>query len=225
MNFGGKLMDLDTLLRKIFFIVFFYVIYYNLVFIIFNPDIFQDIVYIVYLSILYLAGIIDTFLRPLEKEQKEEGHYVKFIVFLFLVNPFLFVLAIEENNILFTTRIEILSWVGLVIYLLAALVVVMARVNLGKQATGILVVREDHELITSGLYKFLRHPMYSGSLLGIIGFAFVSQSIVISLISFILYFWIFKERLKYEESLLEEAFGEKYLKYKESSYRLIPFLY
>jgi protein-S-isoprenylcysteine O-methyltransferase Ste14 len=205
--------------------MFFYVIYYNLVFFLLKPVIFQDFFFITYITILYLAGIIDTLIRPLEKEKREEGNYVSFIVFLFLINPFLLVLAIEENNILFDTRLDALSWIGLFVYLLAAIVVVMARVNLGKQGTGILVVREDHELITTGLYKLLRHPMYSGTLLGVIGFAFVTQSIFVSLITFVLYFWIFKERLKYEEKLLEETFGEKYQKYKESSYRLIPFLY
>ncbi|MHA2270177.1 MAG: methyltransferase family protein [Promethearchaeota archaeon] len=218
-------MDFNTVLRKALFIMFFYVIYYNLVFFLLKPVIFQDLFFITYITILYVAGIIDTLIRPLEKEKREEGNYISFIVFLFLINPFLLVLAIEENNILFDTRLDALSWIGLFVYLLAAIVVVMARVNLGKQGTGILVVREDHELITTGLYKLLRHPMYSGTLLGVIGFAFVTQSIFVSLITFVLYFWIFKERLKYEEKLLEETFGEKYQKYKESSYRLIPFLY
>jgi protein-S-isoprenylcysteine O-methyltransferase Ste14 len=137
----------------------------------------------------------------------------------------LFVFAVEENNILFDLRLDVLSWFGLFVYFLAALIIVLSRLNLGKQGTGTLVVREDHDLITTGLYKYLRHPMYSGTLLGVVGFAFVTQSIFISLITLIFYFWIFKERIKYEETILEETFGEKYLKYKESSYRLIPFLY
>ena len=218
-------MDFDTVLRKALFIMFFYVIYYNLVFFLLKPVIFQDFFFIIYISILYVAGIIDTLIRPLEKEKKEEGNYISFIGFIFLINPFLFVLAIEENNILFDTRLDVLSWFGLFVYLLAAIIIVISRVNLGKQATGILVVREDHELVTTGLYKYLRHPMYSGTLLGVIGFAFVCQSVFVSLITYAFYFWVFKERLKYEETLLEETFGEKYLKYKESSYRLIPFLY
>ena len=218
-------MDFDTVLRKALFIMFFYVIYYNLVFFLLKPVIFQDFFFITYIAILYVAGIIDTLIRPLEKEKREEGNYVSFIVLIFLANPFLLVFAIEEHNILFDTRLDFLSWIGLFVYLLAAIVVVMSRVNLGKQGTGTLVVREEHELITTGLYKFLRHPMYSGSLLGVIGFAFVTQSIFISLITFVIYFWIFNERLKYEEKLLEGTFGEEYKKYKESSYRLIPFLY
>ena len=218
-------MDLDTFLRKAFFLIFFYVIYYNLVFFFFKPVIFTDIIYLIYILILYIAGSIDTILRPLEKEKKEEEKYAMFIVFLFLANPFVFVLALVEHDILFDTRLDVLSWVGLFIYFLAAIVIIMARVNLGKQGTGTLVVRENHELITTGLYKYLRHPMYSGTLLGVIGFALVSQSIFISLITFVLYFWIFNKRLIYEEDLFENTFGEKYQEYKVSSYRLIPFLY
>ncbi|MFW9905968.1 MAG: methyltransferase family protein [Candidatus Thorarchaeota archaeon] len=218
-------MNLDTFLRKALFIFFFFVIYYNLVFFFFKPIIFHDFFYLSYITILYIAGSIDTLLRPLEKEKQEEEQYAVFIVFLFLANPFIFVLALEEHDILFTTRMDALSWIGLVVYLLAAIVIIMGRVNLGKQATGTLVVRENHELITTGLYKYLRNPIYSGTLLGVIGFAFVSQSIFISLITFILYFWIFNKRIIYEEQLLEKTFGEKYRKYKASSYRLIPFLY
>ena len=218
-------MDLDTFLRKAFFLIFFYVIYYNLVFFFFKPVIFTDIIYLIYILILYIAGSIDTILRPLEIEKKQEEKYAMFIVFLFLANPFVFVLALVEHDILFDTRLDVLSWVGLFIYFLAAIVIIMARVNLGKQGTGTLVVRENHELITTGLYKYLRHPMYSGTLLGVIGFALVSQSIFVSLITFVLYFWIFNKRLIYEEDLLEKTFGEKYQKYKVSSYRLIPFLY
>ncbi|MFX0085921.1 MAG: methyltransferase family protein [Candidatus Hodarchaeota archaeon] len=218
-------MDLDTFLRKLSFIIFFYVIYYNLVFYFFKPAVFKDIIYLIYILILYIAGSIDTLLRPLEKEKREEEQYALFIVFLFLANPFIFVLALVEHDILFETRVGALSWIGLFIYFLAAVVIILARVNLGKQGTGTLVVRENHELITTGLYKYLRHPMYSGTLLGVIGFALVSQSILISLITFVLYFWIFNKRLIYEENLLEKTFGEKYQKYKASSYRLIPFLY
>lgn len=218
-------MDLDTVLRKALFIIFFYVIYYNLVFFFFKPVIFHDFFYFIYILILYIAGSIDTLLRPLEKEKREEENFALFIVFLFLANPFILVLAIEEQGLLFETRLDVLSWIGLLLYLLAAIVIIMTRVNLGKQGTGTLVVRDNHELITTGLYKYIRHPMYSGTLLGVIGFALVSHSIFVSLITFVIYFWIFKERLKYEEKLLEKTFGEKYQKYKASSYRLIPFLY
>ena len=174
---------------------------------------------------MYIAGSLDTIIRPLEKEKREEESYARFIVFLFFANPFLFVFAIEEHTLLCDTRITILSWIGLLVYLLAAIIVVVARINLGKQGTGTLVVRESHELVTTGLYKYLQHPMYLGTLLGVIGFALVTQSIFVSLVTFVLYLWIFKERIKYEEVLLEKEFGEKYLKYKASSYRLIPFLY
>jgi hypothetical protein len=136
-------MDLDTFLRKALFIIFFYVIFYNLVFFFFKPVIFDDFFYFIYIAILYIAGSIDTLIRPLEKEKREEEQYALVIVFLFLANPFLFVLAIEEHDILFDTRLDALSWIGLVLYLLAAIVVIVARVNLGKQGTATLVVREN----------------------------------------------------------------------------------
>lgn len=74
MKFGVSLTDPDTVLRKAFFITFFYVIYYNLVFFFFKTVIFRDFFYLAYIMILYVAGSIDTLVRPLEKQEREAGN-------------------------------------------------------------------------------------------------------------------------------------------------------
>jgi protein-S-isoprenylcysteine O-methyltransferase Ste14 len=190
-----------------------------------KPEIYQDLIIVVYISIGYLVGIIDTYIRPHESQAIEEGGYAKFIILLFLIAPFLLILALMENQWIFDSRSLIISIIGLVIYFSGALFVLLSRLQLGKQATGVLVIIEDHELIDTGLYRYVRHPIYGGSLIGIMGFALVVQSIIISTISFILYFIIFQKRANYEEKLLIKQFGEKYIKYIESSKRFIPFIY
>ena len=76
---------------------------------------------------------------------------------LFFANPFIFVLTLEENDILFGTRSDVLSWIELFIYLLVMIIVKMKKVNLGKQGLSTLVVRDNHELTTTSLYRYLHH--------------------------------------------------------------------
>ncbi|MHA2168301.1 MAG: methyltransferase family protein [Candidatus Kariarchaeaceae archaeon] len=218
-------MEKQVLLRKIAFVLIFYGIYYNVVFYFLKPDIYEDFFFLTYIIILYIFGSIDALVRPIEVEEQEQGNFVKYILFLFIISPFLLILAITENEFLFDRRLSILSWIGLVIYLVAAIIVLLSRTQLGHQGTGVLVIREEHELITSGIYKYIRHPIYAGSLVGVGGFILISQSIAISLITFILYFSIFNNRIQYEEKILIEEFGEKYVNYMNASKRLIPFVY
>jgi protein-S-isoprenylcysteine O-methyltransferase Ste14 len=187
--------------------------------------IFEDLYLITYVVIYYLVGIIDTFIRPLETEEKEEENYVKFIVLLFFASPWLFVLSIEENEWLFGSRSWLVSIFGLLIYLISGCFVLLSRIQLGKQATGTLVIRKDHELVNKGVYRWVRHPMYFGSILGVIGFWLVSQAIIVPAISLLMYFWVFHNRLKYEEQILIDQFGIAYEKYMSETKKLIPFIY
>lgn len=218
-------MDNRILLRKIMFILFVYGIYNNSIYYFLKPEIYSDLIIILYITIMYLAGIIDTLIRPFEAEEKEEGGYVKFILLLFIINPFLLVVALFENEWLFNSRSDIISIIGLIVYFSGALFGLLSRFQLGKQGTGILVIIEQHELINTGVYKYVRHPIYGGGIIGVLGFILVSQSIMVSIITFVLYFSILQKRAEYEEQLLIEQFGQNYLDYIDKTKRFIPFIY
>lgn len=84
---------------------------------------------------------------------------------------------------------------------------------------------EGHELILSGPYKIVRHPIYSGmfGLLIITGYS-LSQWWAL-LVAIVFYFIGTIFRTKVEEGLLIEHFGKKYLEYKKAVPALIPFIY
>ncbi|MHA1675363.1 MAG: methyltransferase family protein [Promethearchaeota archaeon] len=88
-----------------------------------------------------------------------------------------------------------------------------------------LVIRENHELITTGIYKFVRHPIYGAGIIGVIGFVLVVQAIFIPIITIILYFKILNDRAKYEEQMLIGEFGSDYEEYIANSKRFIPFIF
>ncbi len=83
--------------------------------------------------------------------------------------------------------------------------------------------KENHELIKSGPYSILRHPIYTGILLIFIGNTIIVgdyRGIIAVLIVFIS-FWF---KLKKEEKWLIEIFGEDYHNYKKTTKAIIPYL-
>lgn len=210
--------------KKFLFIIIVYVIWYTGIYLLIKPEIFEDIYYLIYLIMLYAVGIIDTIIRPIEQEKEEEVNFKKYIGILFFINPFIMILAVTEVEFL-EWRSDLISVVGLIFYLIGALMVLFSRYSLGKQATGTLIIREDHELITSGIYKYVRHPIYGSGMLGILGFVLVTQSIIISILTIIIYFKIFYDRARHEEKLLLEEFGTEYEEYMMKSKKFIPFIW
>jgi len=100
-----------------------------------------------------------------------------------------------------------------------------SRVQLGRQGSGRLKIQEEHELIKRGIYKYLRHPMYLGGIIGVIGFSFVFRGFIMMFIVVTLYFIVFRNRMLYEEKILTEQFGEKYTEYMKETKRILPFVY
>jgi protein-S-isoprenylcysteine O-methyltransferase Ste14 len=97
--------------------------------------------------------------------------------------------------------------------------------TLGKYFTGTVLIRDDHRLIRSGLYKHLRHPAYAGALLAHLGLG-LSFSNWFSLgLSSIPFLVAALYRMHVEERALRDVFGEAYLGYSRSTRRLIPKLY
>jgi protein-S-isoprenylcysteine O-methyltransferase Ste14 len=86
------------------------------------------------------------------------------------------------------------------------------------------VIREDHQLITHGIYSLSRHPIYFGVLIAIMGLPVLAQSLYGFLVLSLL-IPIFLNRIRMEEELLAEEFGDAYRTYKEATKKLIPFVY
>jgi protein-S-isoprenylcysteine O-methyltransferase Ste14 len=76
-------------------------------------------------------------------------------------------------------------------------------------------------LITGGILKYVRNPLYLGVLLIYVSFLFLSLSLI-SIALFMIIFLIYNRMVNYEEKELEKLFGEDYLKYKKSVSKWIP---
>ena len=98
-----------------------------------------------------------------------------------------------------------------------------ARVWLGRNWSGTVTVKHGHELIRSGPYALVRHPIYTGMLLALIGSALMVGKWR-ALIGLALMLLSFLRKLRIEERFMAQEFGEDYARYREQVAMLVPFL-
>jgi protein-S-isoprenylcysteine O-methyltransferase Ste14 len=113
---------------------------------------------------------------------------------------------------------------GLSLCIVGLSIAVVAAGTLKRFYSSTLVTREDHQLITHGVYRLVRHPIYFGVLIAIMGVPVYAPSLIGFLILSLL-IPIFLFRIKMEEELLTEYFGDEYQAYRKTTKKLIPFLY
>ena len=101
---------------------------------------------------------------------------------------------------------------------------IIGQVTLRRNYSGTVVIREDHQLITHGIYRFTRNPMYMGLIMVVTGLPVYVASLYGFLTSLVL-IPIILNRIRLEEKLLTAEFQEAYQKYKETTKKLIPFIY
>jgi protein-S-isoprenylcysteine O-methyltransferase Ste14 len=100
---------------------------------------------------------------------------------------------------------------------------VWARIHLGRNWSGAVTVKDDHELIRTGPYGLVRHPIYSGLLLAVLGtaIAFGEWRSLLAL-GFLTIAFLFK--LHREERFMSESFPDDYPRYRAEVPALIPFI-
>jgi protein-S-isoprenylcysteine O-methyltransferase Ste14 len=111
-----------------------------------------------------------------------------------------------------------------VVTLLGMTIMIWSRKTLGKNWSANVTQKEGHELITTGPYAYVRHPIYSGLVLMILGIAIYTGSLLWLILS-ILFFFGARYKAHKEEKLLLEIFPTEYLEYKKRVKALIPGLF
>ncbi|GAA4301998.1 isoprenylcysteine carboxylmethyltransferase family protein [Compostibacter hankyongensis] len=86
-------------------------------------------------------------------------------------------------------------------------------------------IREEHDLITAGPFRYVRHPMYTAFFFFYASFLPLSANLFAGLLPVTLFFVILYLRVPVEEKMLQQQFGERYVVYKAATRRFIPFLF
>lgn len=124
----------------------------------------------------------------------------------------------------FAPETDSTSYVGLAVTVAGLALSVWARFYIGRNWSGFIELKKDHQLIRTGPYAIVRHPIYSGFMLATLGTA-IAFAEVRGLISVVLILgaWGYKARL--EEKVLIEHFGTQYESYMHDVKGLIPFVW
>lgn len=118
-----------------------------------------------------------------------------------------------------------LRYFGLVVIVIGMIVRLVSIKTLGKFFTVNLSIHQSHRLIIKGLYRYIRHPSYSGSLLSFLGFALSLNNWISLIIIFPPVLFAFIHRINIEEKILIDQIGLEYIEYMKKTKRLIPMIY
>jgi protein-S-isoprenylcysteine O-methyltransferase Ste14 len=121
------------------------------------------------------------------------------------------------------TTNELVLAAGLIIFLLGLLLAIWARLSLGKNWGMPMTLKQDPELVTSGPYRYIRHPIYTGILLAMIGSAVASSIFWLTIFAISGVYFIYSAVM--EEKLMMEQFPKVYPAYKTKTKMLVPFVF
>jgi protein-S-isoprenylcysteine O-methyltransferase Ste14 len=114
--------------------------------------------------------------------------------------------------------------IGAAVTVAGLLFAVWARQHLASNWSSAVTIKQGHELITSGPYALVRHPIYTGILTGFLGTA-IALAQVRGVIGFVLLFISFWAKLRLEEEWMRSQFGETYATYAHRTAALVPYLF
>lgn len=117
-----------------------------------------------------------------------------------------------------------LTGVAVLMFVTGLVISVWAQVTMNTNYSWTLEIREGHTLVETGLYRYVRHPIYLGSFIRLIAIPVFTSSLPGFLLS-LLSLPVLNYRIGIEEGMLVEEFGEEYERYRERTWRLFPYIY
>lgn len=191
-----------------------------------EETVFRIIVAVVSLTVFAISGYHRTRARTGEQlSHKEEGIAmmrglrlcglaVLACVLAYIINP----------NWMMWSRAElpaIVRWIGVAICAIMVPMVFWTLRSLGKNITDTVVTRKNHTLVTTGPYRWIRHPLYTFGSLHLIGVSFMIASWII-LFPALVGLLLLVRRTETEEAKLIERYGDSYREYMNRTSRFLP---
>jgi protein-S-isoprenylcysteine O-methyltransferase Ste14 len=113
--------------------------------------------------------------------------------------------------------------VGLVLFLLGLSFAIWARVHIGRNWGTPMTQKDDPELVDSGPYRYVRHPIYSGILVAGVGTAVALNWFWLAVVALAAVYFIYSATV--EERYLAEQLPDRYPTYRRSTKMLVPFVF
>lgn len=117
------------------------------------------------------------------------------------------------------------AWIGLAVAIMSLVMFRLTHKALGRNWSVSLEVRENHKLISNGVYRYLRHPMYTAFWLWAVAQALLLPNWFAGCAGLVGFGILFFGRVGKEEALMLESFGDDYRQYMSRTRRVIPWIY
>lgn len=114
------------------------------------------------------------------------------------------------------------QWVGVGIFIIAIVIFCLSQIGLGRNFSATTEIRKGHKLVTNGIYRYIRHPMYTSYWLWGIAQVLILQNWVAGLAMLATFIPFYLERVPREEHMMLDHFGEEYVSYMETTGRVLP---
>ena len=144
------------------------------------------------------------------------------------IPPPILVLILVISNYISSKKIDLINLpnqtlLSILIFFIGILILIIPVFNFVKSKTTIdpIKFKKVNNLVTSGIYKYSRNPMYLGLLIVIISTSIFYLTIFSITTPFIFYFWINRFQIEREEIFLTKKFGQKYILYKSKTRKWI----
>jgi protein-S-isoprenylcysteine O-methyltransferase Ste14 len=185
-------------------------------------------------TVIYFVGIVAEMIirAPLNQRRKQEKMseqrvtgQEKTLLGLLFVGMFFVPIIYAASNWLDFANYTLPAWAGwLGVLILAAAIFVFwrAHADLGLNWSPSLEIREKHELITRGIYGVIRHPMYASQWLWIIAQPLLLQNWIAGFLNLLVFIPFYFLRVKAEEQMMVEKFGDQYHTYMEKVGAIFP---
>jgi protein-S-isoprenylcysteine O-methyltransferase Ste14 len=119
----------------------------------------------------------------------------------------------------------VLAWLGVAVFAASLWLFYRVHKELGRNWSDSLEVREQHKLVTDGLYHYVRHPMYTAFFMWALAQALLLPNWIAGPAGLVGFGILFLLRVGREEAMMLESFGEEYRAYMARTARLIPHIY
>ena len=187
----------------------------------------------IFTAIYFVAIIVEMVIRaPLNKKRKQEKMserrvtvQEKTLLALLFVGMFFVPIIYAATDWLDFANYTLPAWAGwLGVALIAGAILVFwrAHTDLGLNWSPTLEIREKHELVTRGIYGYIRHPMYASQWLWVIAQPLLLQNWIAGFINLLVFIPFYFLRVGAEERLMLEQFGEQYRSYMQKVGAVFP---
>lgn len=179
----------------------------------------MDIIFI-FITILWL---IEFLLFPsIYKSEKKTSSFSVILVSILTIVILTGAIHISGVVIIKSIALKILA---LALYALGLVLRYWSLILLGKNFSRQVDAKVDQELVSTGTYRFVRHPLYLGLFLLAVSVPLYTGNILVFIIGALIMFKAISNRIIEEEKRMTEVLGERYTIWSEERYKFIPFIY